>query len=140
MGWNPQTRRFDVVLPPPEQVKQVPIEERLKNVADAIKAVSGGSIDSQTALSISLTQDPATRKALLQAATRGNPEAGAMLGRYLAALLPEYAQAAPATGGTGTGGGTSGTVEPQPGGSVWDKYRRPSGQAAGESGKIRVFR
>ena len=131
MGWNPQTRRFDMLLPPPEQVKQTPIEERLKNVADAIKAVSGGTIDSQTAMSIGLVTDEARRKELLQAATRGNPEAAALLGRYLAALLPEYAAGATG-GGTGTGGaGTGGKInrwqdDPGTGAtpSAFDKYRR----------------
>ena len=143
MGWNPQTRRFDMLLPPPEQIKQVPLEERLKNVADAIKAVSGGTIDSQTAMSIGLVTDEARRKELLQAATRGNPEAAALLGRYLKELLPEYAAGATG-GGTGTGGkinrwqddpgaGTGAAAAPGSdeeflararGNTTWDRYRR----------------
>ena len=130
MGWNPQTRRFDMLLPPPEQIKQVPLEDRLKNVADAIKAVSGGSIDPQTMDSITLTQDPAMRDRLIQVATRGNPEAAAMLNRYLAALLPEYA-----TGATGGGTGMGGKInrrqdDPGTGNTTWDRYRRKGGATA----------
>jgi len=117
MGWNPQTRRFDMLLPPPEQIKQTPIEERLKNVADAIRAVSGGSLDSQTAMSIGLVADEARRRELLQAATRGNPEAAALLGRYLAAMLPEYA-----AGAQGAGSSTGGTAAPR---NRWEEFRRP---------------
>lgn len=117
MGWNPQTRRFDMLLPPPDQIKQTPIEERLQHLAAAIKAVSGGSIDSQTAASISITQDAATRERMIQAATRGNSEAAALLGRYLAALLPEYA-----AGAQGAGSSTGGTAAPR---NRWEEFRRP---------------
>jgi hypothetical protein len=140
MAWNPQTGKFDAMLDPPEQVKQVPVEERLQHLAAAIKAVSGGNVDPMSVMALNNIADPAEKDRRWRELTRGNPELAKQLSDYARALLPEYAQGgtgAPAAPGTGGGSRESGIGNRETGagaqnaqagapaaGSAWDKYRR----------------
>ena len=130
MGWNPQTQQYDMALPPAEQVKQVPLEERLKNVTAAIRSVSGGDVDPLTVMEINNIADPEQKRMAWERVTKGNPELAKQLADYATTLLG-------ATTGTGDGGreprggeqGTgAGAQNAQAGapaaGSAWDKYRR----------------
>jgi hypothetical protein len=140
MAWNPQTGKFDAMLDPPEQVKQVPVEERLQHLAAAIKAVSGGNVDPMSVMALNNIADPAEKDRRWRELTRGNPELAKQLSDYARALLPEYAQGgtgAPAAPGKGGGSRESGIGNRETGagaqnaqagapaaGSAWDKYRR----------------
>jgi len=130
MGWNPRTQRYDMALPPAEQVKQMPIEERLKNVAAAIRSVSGGDVDPLTVMQINNIADPEQKRMAWERVTKGNPELAKQLADYASALLGGPAGTGdggrePRGGEQGTGAGAQNAQAGAPAaGSAWDKYRR----------------
>jgi hypothetical protein len=138
MAWNPKTGRYEqmgkqevasgaggtVAIDAAGHVsttapvaQPVDMSEQIKNIAGAIKTLSGNDVDPNMMLQIALLPTPEERAQHIKAITKGNPELTKLLSDRMTRLLSGQ------DGAVGSGQGAVGSPAAATG-SLWDRSKR----------------
>jgi len=100
--WDPNARRWNNEMRPPDAGNAPTIEERLSKLAGAYKSVSGRDLDPTSLMTVMFEPDLEKRKQLLDTLTQGNPELSQQIAEVMQSLMGGRSAAAPGAG-TATG-------------------------------------